>query len=117
MRFVVPGKLNTDHRPRFADGRTYKSKGYRSGLSALRLCAQAAFAGVPWRLDGRFYVAIKTHEPDLRQRDLDNATKPVLDALTGVAWHDDKQVCGILVERGDIDRVNPSTHVTVRRLP
>lgn len=33
--------------------------------------------------------------------DLDNAIKPTLDALNGVAWQDDKQVVRIVAEVGD----------------
>ena len=46
--------------------------------------------------------------------DLDNLAKALLDAIKGYAFHDDAQVCRLLVERrsGNVERIN----VAVRRL-
>jgi len=38
---------------------------------------------------------LKTTAPLLPREDVDNLAKAVLDALTGVAWHDDKQVASL----------------------
>lgn len=37
-------------------------------------------------------ITIRVHYSTAVRPDLDNAVKTVLDALTGVAWHDDRQV-------------------------
>lgn len=42
---------------------------------------------------------VKPDAPQLPRADIDNATKAVLDALNGVAWHDDAQVRRIVVEK------------------
>ena len=119
VAFEVPGKLDTNHRVRAAvvggKVRTYKASGYRAGLVHIRLHAAEAFAATRgWSLLWRYTVRIVTHEPDRRSRDLDNAVKPILDALTGIAWANDSRVDCILVVRGDVRRDAPCTVVQVR---
>lgn len=48
------------------------------------------------------------------RRDLDNLAKSVLDALNGIAWDDDGQVCRLFIEKR-YDR-EPATVVTVNHL-
>ncbi len=47
--------------------------------------------------------------------DLDNRIKPLLDALQGVAFYDDKQVIEIHAYRFD-DKNNPRVEVTIERI-
>jgi Holliday junction resolvase RusA-like endonuclease len=44
--------------------------------------------------------------------DAENVAKAVLDALTGLAWNDDKQVCDLLI-RKRIAAANESAHVVL----
>jgi Holliday junction resolvase RusA-like endonuclease len=53
---------------------------------------------------------------DSRRRDLDNALKPLLDALAGACYANDRQVAEIHVRR-EIDRDNPRCEVQVAALP
>lgn len=53
-------------------------------------------------------------EPDTHKPDVDNTAKLVLDALTGVAWDDDIQVCDLHVRKFDRMRDRGErTHVLV----
>lgn len=47
-----------------------------------------------------------------RSGDLDNKIKVLLDAMQGLAYHDDKQIVAILAYRRD-DRANPRVNVWV----
>ena len=51
-------------------------------------------------LEGRLSVVMMIHPPDKRRRDLDNLTKPLLDALqeAGV-YADDSQIDKLLIRR------------------
>lgn len=120
VEFTVPGKCNANHRPRAAirggKVRTYKAAGYREYVTYAR--ARAAFALATWRhTDARMRVLITLHEHDRRSRDLDNACKPILDALTGIAWADDKQVDDLRVIRGEVRKTAPCVVVRVEVMP
>lgn len=43
----------------------------------------------------------KETEKPLRRRDVDNCIKPTLDALNGIAWHDDYQVVDVRARLGN----------------
>lgn len=67
-------------------------------------------------LDGEVIVRGTVYFPN-RRGDLDNRTKILLDALEGVAYHDDKQVWGIQWSR-ETDKTNPRVELEiVRRVP
>ncbi len=42
---------------------------------------------------------VKPDAPQFPRCDVDNAAKAVLDALNGVAWEDDSQVCSLTVAK------------------
>lgn len=54
-------------------------------------------------------------EPDVFKPDVDNVLKLVLDALNGVAWHDDAQVTTAVVDKADRSKAEtePWMHITV----
>lgn len=54
-------------------------------------------------------------EPDVYKPDADNIIKLVLDALNGVAWHDDSQVTRILCDKADRSKScrEPWMHIAV----
>lgn len=114
MLIVIPGKVCTDHRPRrAAHGGMVKSAAYRAYLDSARLFALSQRPR-DWDRSGRFEVELTLIEPDRRSRDLDNVKAP-LDALTGIAWDDDRQIDRLVVERGEVDKQNPRVVVRVTR--
>jgi crossover junction endodeoxyribonuclease RusA len=62
-------------------------------------------------LSGDVRVVLYVYRPQ-RSGDLDNRIKPVLDAVRGYLFHDDKQVVGIHAHRGD-DKDNPRVEIAV----
>lgn len=88
--FEVPGDPRPKKRPRFGQGRAYRTD--RTDEAVVAWHARAVFGDR--RLEGdvalrvEFYRARKKG----RQCDIDNLLKLVLDGLNGVAWRDDSQV-------------------------
>ncbi|GAA4321837.1 RusA family crossover junction endodeoxyribonuclease [Pigmentiphaga soli] len=84
-------------------GRTLISEAgrkYRAEIGALIAATRSAFG-----LTGRLRVEIAMHAPDKRQRDLDNITKSLLDALTHAGvWVDDSQIDDLRLRRERIIR-------------
>lgn len=90
-------------------GRTLVSAEYRNFKRRVAL-----LWGRPTPLDGPLGVEVLLYRPR-RIGDLDNRLKPLLDALNGLAWHDDAQIARLLVERHE-DKLNPRAEVRVSRL-
>lgn len=110
IAFVVHGPPVGKERPRLGRGRrTYTPARTLVYERAVRLSAIAAGAR---RLDGPVAVAMRIHLPDARARDVDNIAKSILDALNGVAYADDSQVCDLHATKA-IDRARPRVEVTV----
>lgn len=66
-----------------------------------------------WDKSSGYAVSVAVTWPDAKRRDIDNAAKQVLDALTGLAWADDSQVHALLAVRTTPDREGPCVHVTI----
>lgn len=77
-------------------GRRVTPKRQREYQAKVQWVALAA-RGPGWPLDARYRVQIWVWGS--RRFDLDNAGKTILDALTGIAWADDRQVDELLVVR------------------
>lgn len=101
----MPGK----DRPRFGGGKTYstpRNKAFEKRIGdEYRLRNGSEFAD--WRGPVRLTVtyqnpcprSVKEGKADTTKPDVDNVAKLVMDALTGVAWRDDKQVTRLCVEK------------------
>lgn len=77
-------------------GRAYRSEGER----AVRAPRSRGSPG-PEALEGGLGLRVFMNPPDNRRRDLDNALKATLDALTHAGlWCDDSQVDRLTIERG-----------------
>ena len=98
---------------RVGKGAVYTSKEYEN------FKAEVAFALV----DARAYylnkfesykVAIELHPADRRHRDVDNAVKPLFDAITksGLVWKDDYQVVAFSVRKLEPSK-KPYVRVTI----
>jgi Holliday junction resolvase RusA-like endonuclease len=113
---TVRGPLRGKGRPRFvkATGRTYTPKETVKAELRIRAAARAerveplngpvrvhviAVGGVPKSWSKRKREEALAAHFDMRKPDGDNVLKLVLDALNGVAWHDDVQVVDARVER------------------
>lgn len=57
---------------------------------------------------------LEQHTPHTKKPDVDNLTKLVQDALNGIAWHDDSEICDIHVTK--IYGQDPSTFVSIAYL-
>lgn len=125
LRILVPGQ------PRPYD-RTAIGRGGRSGGAMTRTtppavrawrkhvkaCAQVAMMGAgvePYPKGEALHVQIGVFTKDLRQGDVDNYAKALLDACNAVVWHDDKQVSYLEVFRS-VSRENPRALIVVRAL-
>lgn len=109
------GPVMGQARPRFTrQGRAYdppEMKAYKAAIAA-------AYSQQAGRLfDGPVSVAVHAYRPLAKSTpkrvtrqawtskpDADNIAKAVLDALTGVAWHDDAQVVQVAVTKHDRTR-------------
>ena len=61
---------------------------------------------------GRVIVCIKLFFGDLRNRDIDNYNKILLDSLTGIVWKDDKQIVKMEIEKL-YDKKNPRVEIEI----
>jgi Holliday junction resolvase RusA-like endonuclease len=132
-RFTIPGKPCSKGRPRFARMgnfvRAYTPKSTASyenlvKLSYIGACRQPAYpAGVPLRLSVVAYFEIPKSWSKKRKAetvwhtskpDGDNIAK-TMDALNGIAWHDDSQVAVLHVEKHMTDDW-PRTEIEIREV-
>lgn len=85
-------------RPRFSGGRCYEEKRLKEYKEVLKWCFMVKMEGKP-PTPAPVAVTIKFFRQysatSRRAGDIDNLTKAVLDACTGVLWLDDSQVVGL----------------------
>lgn len=110
VEFTVEGDPVPQGRPRFfrrgSSVGVYdppKSKAWK------KLVADTAIAHGCKPLDGplkvtlMFYLnvpkSVKDGQPHTKRPDVDNLGKGALDALTGICWHDDSQICLLVIEK------------------
>lgn len=93
-------------RPRMTrSGHTYTPKETKDFENALKLAFKSAYKGKP--LTGPvsidcelFFTRPKKSKYDYPSKcDADNCFKAVADALNGLAWIDDRQLCSIVIEK------------------
>ena len=106
IRLVLPYGPGVNHLYATVRGRRVLSRvgrEYKAGVARL------AVGVVPFAAD--VAVSVDVFRP-LKAGDLDGRLKCLLDALTGVAWVDDRQVVAITARRFD-DKLRPRAEVTV----
>lgn len=115
MHFVIPGKPKGKTRPRFARGgnaytdqgtREYEEKvveafraagGQLRGYRAIKI---RAYYLIPQRTPKKTYSEmVRGRIRPAKKPDLDNVLKIILDALSGVAYEDDNQICQAYIEK------------------
>ena len=129
VSFTMPGKPVAWHRPKLSRSNRIDGRGIRVikhpqdvvyqdslamyAMHALQLWTQSF--KMPWDASGEWEMEVEFHVHDLIKRDVDNMTKNVMDALSNIAYDDDKQVCRMIVTKR-LAREKPSTIVTLRRV-
>lgn len=117
IRFTIPGRPQAKERPRTANGHTYtprRTKDYETLVSdCWHLSTKFDFKTLEGPLEVSIVWAKQVPKSWSKKRkeealwgvyavdrmDLDNVTKSVLDALNGLAYHDDSQVAVLHVFR------------------
>lgn len=119
FEFTIPGKPCGKQRPRFGNGRTYTPEKTVNYENLVRLCFRQAYpnaepisAGVQVTAVIEAYFQIPKSTSKKRRNDMfadvirptskpdtDNIAKICLDALNGLAYHDDSQVVDCTVEK------------------
>jgi crossover junction endodeoxyribonuclease RusA len=101
FRLDWPPTINHYWKTRCVNGRpivyaTPAAKAYREAAADQRPTAP---------LLGRLAVSLELTMPDRRRRDIDNAAKAVLDAISHAGiWQDDSQIDKLLIERIGIEK-------------
>jgi crossover junction endodeoxyribonuclease RusA len=93
IRFFVPGIPAPKQSFRFSRNGHYQSLRVKSWQAAVASEAQKAYSGKI--LEAGLSVTLVFSLPDRRRRDLDNLSKGVLDALNGLIFKDDTQICAL----------------------
>jgi len=116
ITFEVPGKPKGKQRPRIGKWGAYTPKQTVEYEKYIRECFNEMNDGKWFKCDCAIMVEIKAYfkEPKknageyaMTRTDCDNIAKIILDALNDVAYNDDKQVVGLVVEKfwGTPDKV------------
>lgn len=142
-RFVIPGppqgkaRARTVHNPHTGRVQSYTPDRTARYEELVRLCYRRACGaaktptGLPVSVEilARFPVPCSASGPKRRQMhdgivlptkkpDADNVAKIVCDALNGVAYQDDKQICSLTVVKKYEDGVHPpGVYVIIREDP
>lgn len=98
------GEPQRKERPRFntKTGHAFTPRKTKDAEERIAQYARYQNAGVDLPLDGELSITLSfwtTHDgvSPIGRIDIDNATKLVMDALNGVIWHDDWQICELNV--------------------
>jgi Holliday junction resolvase RusA-like endonuclease len=90
LHITVEGTATPKQSFRYSKWGSYQSERVKTWQEKVRQAAREAYLGEP--TPQAVSVSIIFVLPDRRRRDIDNLSKGVLDALTGVVWDDDQQV-------------------------
>jgi len=113
---VIPGPAKGKGRPRFGGGRTFTDKGTQIAEAWIKHCAiqQVGHLALECPVAVKMVIDVmpaaswskKKRDAALSgalqatgKPDVDNASKLALDALNGIVWRDDAQVCDLHVSR------------------
>lgn len=106
-RIELPYPISANRYWRIFRGMAVKSAEARDYKSAVH--ALAMDLGMDEPLSGAVHVEIAYHPKrpkkytggPVRSFDIDNTLKVAIDALNGIAWHDDKQITFLAIRKGE----------------
>lgn len=108
---VMRGDPASKARPRFGNGRTYKTAADTAAETTTGWSLRRSFRR-PW--SGNLALACVFFRPDRQRIDVDNMVKHVADAGNGIAWLDDAQITAVYGV-AELDAAHPRTLVVVAR--
>ena len=108
MTLPYPPPLNNLYfnLPKGGRGLTTRGKEYKKTVALIAIVEKVR------PIEGPLKVEIDVYRPQKRG-DTDAYAKAPLDALTGIAWQDDEQICELTIRRWDTDRKNPRLEVAI----
>lgn len=102
IKIVIEGDVIPAARPRFSNRRCYQPKRNQEYRQKVQTAARVAMKNRE-PLDGEICAAVKIYRKYKRTArifgDVDNHLKAIFDALNGVAFVDDSQICRCVVEK------------------
>lgn len=106
-RLELPHPISTNRYWRIFRGMAVKSSEARAYRADVAM--EATRQGVSDPLSGAIHVEMSYHPKRpkkytggvVRAFDLDNCLKVAIDALNGIAWHDDKQITFLAIRKGE----------------
>lgn len=134
LNFTVPGTPIAKGRPRFSTYRgkvrTYTPDATVSAENFIRMCARTEMRGKIEQIAGPISMgvtflfeppagwskskrerAIIGAAPHVARPDIDNLVKLVKDALNGLAYHDDAQICRINASKSYAEKAETIIHI------
>lgn len=111
LAFIAPGRPVTWQRTNAVRGRYVTDAKQRAEKRRLRQLARAALPP-GWPLDAEYAIEVIGYWPDRRYGDADRLVSLAMDALEGVAYRVDRQVCAQSSVRR-LDRERPRVEVCV----
>jgi crossover junction endodeoxyribonuclease RusA len=110
--FTVKGQPVPWKRTQGAGKRRYTHPQYRAWKGLIQVAARAARIAC---IEGPVCLEVEARVGNRKFADVDNLAKAVLDALEGIAYANDRQVCELHATRV-LDREAPRLCVTIREV-
>lgn len=115
ITFTIQGQAVPTPRPRVTKRGVYYPQRYKDWFNAIRFQARD-LAGAD--LDSPVAITLLFHTKWHKVQDIDNLSKGVLDALTGILWDDDRVVCTLIAQKDPPPAgTDPDVHVEISTLP
>jgi crossover junction endodeoxyribonuclease RusA len=98
VKIVIPGRpvpaVRMTQRSKFVSKQAQRYLAYKDQIGWEAKAAKAKLSHAPFKVSAKAYI--DCNKPDM---DVDNLAKAFLDGLNKIAWHDDRQVTSLLVEK------------------
>lgn len=118
IRIVIEGDVIPAARPRFSNRRCYQPKRNQEYRQKVQTAARLAMKGAE-PLTDEICAAVKIYRKYKRSSrifgDVDNHIKAIFDALNGVVFVDDSQICRCVVEKYQ-DKAKPRAEIEIANI-